>query len=76
MLLERVADCCLSGKYGKIGQASGRRWEKTGNLAGKQERRFSRAFQIQKGQKMGLSDNPSFQAGCRGFESHLPLQLN
>jgi hypothetical protein len=34
------------------------------------------AFQVPKGQKMGLSDGSSFQAGCRGFESRLPLRAN
>jgi hypothetical protein len=36
----------------------------------------SPAFQVQKGQKMGLRDGSSFQEGCHGFESRLPMRAN
>jgi hypothetical protein len=68
--------CCLTGKYGKISQASGGRSKKSGHLTVVAEKRRFPAFQVQKGQKMGLRDGSSFQAGCRGFESRLPLHPN
>ena len=40
--------CCLPGRYGKIGQASGGRCRKTSHLTVAEKRRFSPAFQVQK----------------------------
>ena len=50
--------------------------QKSGHLTVAEKRRFSPAFQVQKGQKIGLRDGSSFQAGCRGFESRLSLHTN
>jgi hypothetical protein len=48
----------------------------SGHLISNRKRRFSPAFQVQNVRKTGLSRSYSFQAGCRGSESRLPLHAN
>ena len=50
--------------------------KKSGHLTVVVEKKRFPAFQVQRGQRMGLRDGSSFQAGCRRFESHLPLHKN
>jgi len=55
-----------------IGQVAGR-YRENGYLINNGKSRSSPAFQVQKVRRTGLSDSYSFETGCRGFESRLPL---